>query len=481
MQENVYSEYKNLFLTLRNNFLNSVLNFKQEQSNVLNNIINENKNTVFGKLYNFDNINSVKDYQKNVPVSKYEDYENYIKRIMQGEKNVLTREEVILLEPTGGSSGVLKLIPYTKSLKQSFNRAIKPWLSDLFLNFPDITDNPMYWSVSPKTKMPEINSAVKIGFENDTEYLEAPFNSIIEKQIVYPKFINDNINDFWQLTSECLENTPNLSFVSVWNPSLFEILTKDINRENLRKQLKVISCWGDGNSKQYMKSLQNIFENTYIQEKGLLSTEGIISIPIENIGKLPAVNSHFMEFQEVNTEKIKLLHELEENKEYSVIITTQGGLYRYKTGDIISVYGKYYNCPLIIFLKRENNISDYFGEKLNETFISNILNKFSVREISEFFLFAPYEKSEQFYYVLYIETDREIKTLEDKIEKELLKNIHYKYARELNQIKKFKILKVKNGMKQYIENCTRKGQKTGDIKPVIFSNNKDWHYDAVTN
>lgn len=477
MRENVYSEYKNLFINIRNEFFNEVKNFEKVQIEILKNIISENKHTVFGKLYNFEKIKSVRDFQKNVPVSKYEEYEDYIKKIMQGEKNILTKEEVILLEPTGGSSGVFKLIPYTKSLKKAFNKALKPWLSDLFLNFPGITDNPMYWSISPKTKIPGTNSVIKTGFENDTEYLEEPFSLIMKKQMVYPEFSSGNADDFWSLTSKCIESTSNLTFVSVWNPSLFEILTRDINKENLRKSLKVISCWGDGNSREYKKRLQNIFKDTYIQEKGLLSTEGVITIPIEKTGKVPAVSSHFFEFQDIETGKIKLLSELEENKNYSVIITTQGGLYRYKTGDIIRVYGKYINCPLITFLGRENNVSDYFGEKLNEVFITNILEKLGVQKTADFLLFSPYENGKNFYYVLFIETNEKIQDFEDKIENELLKNIHYKYARELNQLQKFRVKRIKNGIRQYIENCVRKGQKAGDVKPCVFSNKKDWQFE----
>ena len=57
-----------------------------------------------------------------------------------------------------------------------------------------------------------------------------------------------------------------------------------------------------------------------------------------------------------------------------------------------------------------------------------------------------------------------------EFENELLKNFHYNYARKLNQLRRFRIITLKNGLNQYIEICQKKGQKIGDIKPKIFSN-----------
>ena len=57
---------------------------------LLDTIIDENKNTEYGKKYNFSEIKTIDDYKKNVPLTVYDDYESYIKRMYDGENNILT-------------------------------------------------------------------------------------------------------------------------------------------------------------------------------------------------------------------------------------------------------------------------------------------------------------------------------------------------------------------------------------------------------
>ncbi|MHB9308572.1 hypothetical protein ACW0S9_01540, partial [Fusobacterium polymorphum] len=94
------------------------------------------------------------------------------------------------------------------------------------------------------------------------------------------------------------------------------------------KDLKLISCWGDSNSTEYLKKIKEIFPNIVIQEKGLLATEGFISFPDteENLSKL-SIYSHFFEFLSLDNNRIYNASEIEINKRYELIITTSGGLY----------------------------------------------------------------------------------------------------------------------------------------------------------
>ena len=92
--------------------------------NLLKSIIDDNKNTEFGKKYNFSEIKTIEDYKKNVPLSKYDDYEPYITRMYEGEKNILTAYPVITyLYTTGSETSIQKNIPLTiKSLKNLGNK-----------------------------------------------------------------------------------------------------------------------------------------------------------------------------------------------------------------------------------------------------------------------------------------------------------------------------------------------------------------------
>jgi hypothetical protein len=83
------------------------------QADVLRSILRRNRNTQFGAHHRFDQLYEPDIYQERVPLATYEDYAPAIDRIANGEPNVLTRERVLLLEPTSGTTGGTKLIPYT--------------------------------------------------------------------------------------------------------------------------------------------------------------------------------------------------------------------------------------------------------------------------------------------------------------------------------------------------------------------------------
>jgi hypothetical protein len=158
-------------------------------------------------------------------------------------------------------------------------------------------------------------------------------------------------------------------------------------------------------------------------------------------------NSHFFEFIDKNGD-VRLKDQLDIGGEYEVVITTSGGLYRYNMGDIVYYNGNY--C--FDFVGRSGSVSDYFGEKLNEVHVKNVVTGNGFR------LLVPDGNK----YILYTETDVNI----DKIDELLRENFHYDYCRKLGQLEKAEFVKIQNGEQQYIDNCLRFGMRLGDIKPT---------------
>jgi len=78
----------------------------------LQKLIDENKDTVFGKQHNFSCIKNYNDYVKNVPLSDYSDYAELIDRISEkNEQNILTKQPVVHFTVTSGTTSAPKLIP----------------------------------------------------------------------------------------------------------------------------------------------------------------------------------------------------------------------------------------------------------------------------------------------------------------------------------------------------------------------------------
>ncbi len=141
------------------------------QAMLLQQIVRQNQDTLFGRKHGFASIDNAHDFQNAVPLSNYDDYGDYIERIAAGEQRVLTDDRVHLLEPTGGSTSGRKLIPYTATLQRNFQRALRVWIWDLYSQRPGVRRGTAYWSISPLTGTPRRTKAgIPIGFEDDSSY-----------------------------------------------------------------------------------------------------------------------------------------------------------------------------------------------------------------------------------------------------------------------------------------------------------------------
>ena len=84
------------------------------QSKVFKNLIRRAKKTQFGEDHNFSDISNYDDFKKNVPIRGYEDLFKYIKKIKNGEEDVLWPKKPIYFCKTSGTTSGSKYIPITK-------------------------------------------------------------------------------------------------------------------------------------------------------------------------------------------------------------------------------------------------------------------------------------------------------------------------------------------------------------------------------
>ncbi len=261
------------------------------------------------------------------------------------------------------------------------------------------------------------------------------------------------------------------------------------------EKLSLVSCWADSDSYEIFIKLKEKLNfdkkntNLKFQGKGLMSTECIVSFPLENVknGSVAAYNSFFYEFIQVSDDKLenrspKLLDELELGVRYCVIVTTNAGLYRYNTNDIVEVTGFYHKIPIVKFVGRINNFSDIVGEKLKNSFVEKqVLTTLEENNIKgEFLLFAPVKNEMgEIFYTLFLEIKKDgrkfnWKQIENEMNSSLCKAFHYEYAYKLGQLRKVRVFLIeKEGLKTYTAEKSKK-QKIGDIKYRLLDKNFGW-------
>ena len=84
------------------------------QKKVLSHLIQEAKDTAFGRDHYFSSIKTYEDFKANVPIRDFEGLKVYVERIQNGESNVLWRGVPLFFAKTSGTTSGAKYIPLTK-------------------------------------------------------------------------------------------------------------------------------------------------------------------------------------------------------------------------------------------------------------------------------------------------------------------------------------------------------------------------------
>ncbi len=505
---------------------------RQVQERLLFECLHRNRETVFGKNHHFHTIRSIEEYRRHVPVHKYQDFLPYITRIRDGQSQILTSEPVRYLLPTGGTTGT-KLIPYTDTLKLEFQRGLAPWLTDIARSFPHILRGKTYWSVTPPGHRLKTLKAHKIpiGFEDDAAYLGWK-GALLGNIFAVPGWISHvtSMENFRFLTLYFLLREANLRWVSIWSPTFFLVLLRELEThadallaalrdgslhlpddEELPVQwassplpkraselatlfsadpaercmriwpkLRFFSLWQDAYARHPAEQLREFFPQAHFQGKGLLATEGVMTIPIQAAGgSMPAITSHFLEFIDSQNEAHGVW-ELQHGATYSIALTTGGGLYRYALGDLVKVSHHYRRVPVLEFLGRRERFSDLVGEKLDEHFVTEAIT--NVRAHSEadieFALLAPEHWEHSQGYALFLQSpasDSQLHAAGRMLDHNLQHNMQYLVARQLGQLQPVRVFRVqRNGQAAYLQRCVDEGQQLGDIKPLLFDTRTEW-------
>ena len=467
------------------------------QESILKNYLQSNQNTLYGRLYNFSAIENYKQYRKNVPIIEdFSQLDTFIDKISKGEKNVLTSEDVLFFETTSGTSGMKKQIPYTNKLLQEFRYSIAVWMHHLYQQYPHSFSGKAFWSISPPLKNKDnIKSTIPIGMESDLDYFDQKSKGLLLQVLLHTANDSSTAYDFYFQLAIQLLLEENLAFVSIWSPNyllqlddfirqnftqLMDVISSNQKRfeflKNKEEQtwdqwfpnLSLVSCWQDAQSAMWLDQVKNKLGNIRLHRKGLLSTECVISTPISDNQSALACTSHFFEFINERNNEITSMENIEKGGEYEIVVTTGGGLYRYRTHDVISVADFYGEIPIVHFEGRNNQTSDLVGEKISARVIRPFLQRVKTEYQSiQSMALMPIKLNNSIRYLLLLESNtmKTLGNLEDKLEEFLLKNPYYQQSRSSGQLKKVKCISIENLNEKIIKAFKNQKQiRDGDIK-----------------
>ncbi|MDO8536531.1 MAG: GH3 auxin-responsive promoter family protein [Candidatus Omnitrophota bacterium] len=488
-------------------FERSTLDPMKAQKKLLLQYLSKNRSTEYGKKYHFSEVKSIADYQMLVPMSDSESIFPYVEKIVNGSGNVLTKDKVVFFGLTSGTTGKPKLIPVTKFSRSKKSETLDLWAYYISRDHPGVLDGKILAIINPEDEAFTKNS-IPYGAESGHAYKNLP--PIIRDiyAIPYEVFhIKDYESRYYCILRIAMGQ--NITTIATLNPSTIILLCQKIEkykdiiiddiekgtlysginvpveiRNSIEKTLKpdpkrahelkeilkekktllpeyfwpnleLIECWKGGTVKIYLKELPQYFGDTPIRDFGCLSTEARTSIPMgdSSEGGVLAINTNFYEFipkedMAKRQKRFLLCDELKMGKEYFIIVTTPGGLYRYNIDDIITIKGFFNSTPMIEFVQKGLNAVSIMGEKLYESQFNEAVNRaVDKNKILLEFICASVQPDKPPRYVFLVEFDgnvsaggkRELlKSIEEELGKE---NAEYKYVRDA-QLLDAPILKV---------------------------------------
>lgn len=389
--------------------------------------IRRNATSEFGREHGLATIRTLAEFRKQVPVMSYEDHDPYIQRVLHGENSALfgAQSRVLMFAMTSGTTGEPKRLPITDELFREYRRGWLTWAAGTFGDHRQLM-NLKTLQLTSDWQVSFTPSGIPCG---QISGLAATTRPRIAQQMFLPPPATARIHDSTAkhyTTLRIALASRKVGMIITANPSTLvefarraneerESLIRDIHdgtlscdiptvvRNDLEKvivggdpqrareltklaekhdalmprhvwpELMVLAVWTGGSVGVFLPQLAQMYGDATVRDHGLSASEGRMSIPLKDGASAGVLDyyHHFFEFIPVEERESKSPivlegHELEVGRDYYILMTTSGGLYRYDIHDVVRCVGFEGEAPLIEFLNKGKHFSNITGEKLSE-------------------------------------------------------------------------------------------------------------------
>ncbi len=402
------------------------------QQRVLEDLLEFNGRTDFGRAHGFDRIGTVDEFRRAVPVHGYSDLEPWIERMAAGERDVLTADVPVVYFTSSGSTGAHKKVPVTPrfmattffpffyaawapmlehhpgvvepdavlNLKQDplpvprTTKDGRPHLGASQVDFGAAFGEPL--SAEPGTRARWATLPVDVAADAHLEkaYLrlrlavEHPgLRGVIGINPAVVAALPHQLTTWWdRIVREIRDGTVGGEGVVDPNPSRaaeLDALTRrfdPVRPAHVWPHLRVVFCWTGGVAALYLPRLREEYGiGVEVLPAPVAASEGPTGVTLDRhprAGSL-VVTASFYEFVPADepvgpdVETLRA-HELEPGHEYQVIYSHVGGLYRYAGGDVVRVVDTLGGVARIEYAGRAT-ASDAVGERLRESHVLGAL------------------------------------------------------------------------------------------------------------
>ena len=350
-------------------------------------IVRKNSQTQLGQQFNFDEIKHYSDFRK-IPLSRYEQYEGLVQQVLDGKPStLLTKDKVIAFLKTSGTTSEGKLLPATHQfVHKNHYYGSRSLMYHLVANF-GFSDYFYARNLSL--------SGYRYGFKNGYDIID--MSALLIKHLPFYMWTMNFPNkvfttwedklDYIVKHLDSLKNVRVMLGVPTWILSMLNYLSETTGKPipELFPNWQVY-LHGGVNFHPYRNLFNDLLEREMIFQEVYNATEGFFAVQdspdVE--GMLLLTGGHiFYEFipfkigidKSRYSDTIIPLEEVEIDKNYLIVISTEYGLYRYILGDVIQF--TYTNPYRLKVVGRESEYINAFGEDLSMYHVNNALKDLS--------------------------------------------------------------------------------------------------------
>ncbi|MGN6249231.1 MAG: GH3 auxin-responsive promoter family protein [Ginsengibacter sp.] len=320
------------------------------QRNVLQHLVTQAQYTEIGRKYRFSRMFTVKDFKARVPIHEYDDLKPYIKRMMEGEQNILWNTPINwFAKSSGTTSDKSKFIPISdESLKDNHFKGSKDVLSNYYKNFPDsdlLTGKSLV--VGGSHQVYNLDEDIQYGDLSAVLMQNTPFwGHWIRTPELKIALLDEWESKIEQLAKNTVhENVTSLAGVPTWTIILIKRILEISGKQTLKEVWPNLELYMHGGVSftPYREQMNKLigapinYLEMYNASEGFFAAQ---NMPDDQGLLLYTDHGIFYEFLPVEEygkadPKTVGLKQVELNKNYAPVITTNGGLWRYLVGDTI--------------------------------------------------------------------------------------------------------------------------------------------------
>ena len=320
------------------------------QREVLQDLAATAQNTQFGQQYNFGKIFNLREFKNTVPVHEYDDIKPYIERMMKGEENVLWPTPVTwFAKSSGTTSDKSKFIPVSdESMKDGHFQVSKDVLTLYYNNFPAsdlLTGKGLV--IGGSHTIDALNEDIQYGDLSAVLMQNAPFWT----NWIRTPDLSILLMDEWESKIEKLaevtikENVTSISGVPTWSMVLFRRILEITGKKSIAEVWPELELFMHGGVSfvPYREQFQQLIGKPINYLEMYNASEGFFAAqdkPGEEGMLLFADHGIFYEFMPLEEYGKRFpntigLTKAELGKNYALVISTNGGLWRYIVGDTV--------------------------------------------------------------------------------------------------------------------------------------------------